>query len=310
MTEQWKLDTGYPPSKHITIIEGQERTTHSLQVYTDRSKNEDGVGSGIAVYAGSNLITTQMYRLNGRCSNNQAEQFAMLKALECIRNRQEVGKTIIVYTDSRITLQLLTKHKRHTYLIDKIRIKVMEMERNEWKIDFSWIKAHAGKEGNELADRLAKEASTSSNIEECYNKIPKSTITKELKGQSIKQWQNEWNTTTKGATTKSFYPNIEHRLTLRVSPTPNLTTILTGHGNINSYLHRFKITENPGCSCNKGDQTVDHIIYSCGLHEQERKRLKAAIHRSGKWPVSKNILATKYYKHFKLFTDSIVINTE
>jgi ribonuclease HI len=81
--------------------------------------------------------------------------------LECIQSRQELGKTIIVYTDSRITLLLLlTNHKRHIYLIDKIRIKVMEMERNEWKIEFSWIKAHAGTEGNELADRLAKEAST------------------------------------------------------------------------------------------------------------------------------------------------------
>ena len=177
------------PSKHISIIEGQERTTHSLQVYTDGSKNEGGVGSGIAVFAGSNLITTQMYRLNGRCSNNQAEQLAILKALECIQNRQDVGKTIIVYTDSRITLQLLTNRKRHTYLIDKIRIKVVEMERNEWQIDFSWIKGHAGKEGNELTDRLAKEASISSNIEVCYNKIPKSPITKELKGQCIKQWK-------------------------------------------------------------------------------------------------------------------------
>ena len=99
------------PSKHISIIEGQERTTHSLQVYTDGSKNEDGVGSGIAVYAGSNLIAIQMYRLNGRCSNNQAEQLAILKALECIQNRQSVGKTIIVYTDSRIALQLLTNRK-------------------------------------------------------------------------------------------------------------------------------------------------------------------------------------------------------
>ena len=266
--------------------------TNSLQVYTDGSKHEDGVGSGIAVFAGSNLITTQMYRLNGRCSNNQAEQLAILEALECIQNRQDVGKTIIVYTDSRITLQLLTNRKRHTYLIDKIRMKFVEMERNE------------------LADLLAKEASISSNIEGCYNKIPKSTITKELKGQCIKQWQNEWNTTTKGATTKSFYPNIEHRLTLRVSLSPNFTTILTGHSNINSYLHKFKITQNPGCPCNKGDQTVDHIIYSCGLHEQERKRLKAAIHRSGKWPASKNTLATKYYKHFRLFTDTIVINRE
>jgi ribonuclease HI len=62
----------------------------------------------------------------------------------------------------------------------------MEMETNEWQIKFSWIKAHAGKEGNELADRLAKKASISSNIEVCYNKIPKSTMARELNGLSIK----------------------------------------------------------------------------------------------------------------------------
>jgi ribonuclease HI len=32
-----------------------------------------------------------------------------------------------------------------------------ELERNNWKIDFSWIKAHAGHYGNELADQLAKD---------------------------------------------------------------------------------------------------------------------------------------------------------
>jgi ribonuclease HI len=52
----------------------------------------------------------------------------------------------------------------------------MEMEGNEWKIEFNWIKAHEGKEGNELADLLAKEASNNSNIKECYKRILKSTI--------------------------------------------------------------------------------------------------------------------------------------
>jgi hypothetical protein len=99
-------------------------------------------------------------------------------------------------------------------------------------------------------------------------------------------------------------------MTLKVSPTPNFATVVTGHGKINSYLHKFKIIENPVCLCNKGDQTVDHIIYSCGLHEQERNGLKAAIYSSGKWPLSKTTQATKYYKHFKLFTDSIVLNKE
>ena len=184
------------------------------------------------------------------------------------------------------------------------------MERDEWKVEFSWVKAHAGQRGNELADRLAKEASSSKDIEECYNRIPKSTVTSELKEQCLKQWQNEWETTTKGATTKSFFPNIEDRLQLRINPTPNFTAIVTGHGNIKTYLHKFKIIENPKCPCNKGDQTVDHIIYSCKLQEQERDRLKAAITKSEQWPVSKNKLVLKYYDNFKRFTDNIVLNKE
>ena len=97
---------------------------------------------------------------------------------------------------------------------------------------------------------------------------------------------------------------------LKISPTPNFNTIVTGHEKINSNLHRFKIIENPVCTSNREHQTVDHIIYRCVLHEQERNRLKSDINSSEKWPVSKNILATKYYKHFKYFTDSIVFNKE
>ena len=164
---------------HITCFI-KERNTHALQVYTDGSKSETGVGAGIAVFEDTNLIATQKFRLNGRCTNNQAEQLAILQALEYIQSRQDVGKTSTIFTDSRITLQLLTNHKRHTNLIDKIRNKVMELERSEIQVEFRWIKAHAGKEGNELADRLAKEASTDPNIEECYRKVPKSVISKEV----------------------------------------------------------------------------------------------------------------------------------
>ena len=95
-----------------------KKITHSLQAYTDGSKNKGGVGSGIAVYAGANLLTTQTYRLNERCTNNQAEQLAILKVLEGMQNLQVEGKTIIVYTDSKTTLQLLKNHKRHTYLTE------------------------------------------------------------------------------------------------------------------------------------------------------------------------------------------------
>ena len=38
------------------------------------------------------------------------------------------------------------------------------MEQYEWKVEFIWIKAHAGYRGNELPDQLTKEAASSSDL--------------------------------------------------------------------------------------------------------------------------------------------------
>ena len=35
--------------------------------------------------------------------------------------------------------------------------------------------------------------------------------------------------------------------------TGNLTTILTGHGNIEAYLNRFQISDDSTCPCGKGE---------------------------------------------------------
>jgi hypothetical protein len=79
------------PAKYVNIIEGQEKETHSIYAYTDGSKNDIGVGSGIAIFSDKSLTTCLKYWLNERCSNNQAEQLAILKALEYIQY-MEVGE--------------------------------------------------------------------------------------------------------------------------------------------------------------------------------------------------------------------------
>jgi len=157
------------------------------------------------------------------------------------------------------------------------------MEQPEWRVEFIWIKAHAGHRGNEMEDQLAKEAANNKNIEECYNKKPKSAALCELKEQSVRHWQNEWERASKGAITK-----------LRLNATPNFTAIVTGHDNIKSYLYKYKIIDNPMCPCRKGDQTVDHVLFDCTLLEQERDKLKAVVTRTENWPVSCNKLSIKY----------------
>jgi len=260
------------PAKHVKLIEGHENSINYIHAYTDGSKGDSGVGSGIAIFSDNSLIATMKYMLNGRCSNNQAEQMAILKALEYTQYSKADEKTVLVhvYTDSRIKLQLLQNQKKHTHIIEQIRTKVTEMEEQEWLVEFSWIKAHAGRHGNELTDQLAKEVVNSKTIEECYTRIPKSAVRSELNEQSVKQWQNEWKRSSKGVITKSFFPKIADRLKLRIHVTPNFTTTVTGHGNIKTYLYKYKIIESPMCSCAEGKQSVDHILYECKLLEHER----------------------------------------
>jgi len=95
------------------------------------------------------------------------------------------------------------------------------------------------------------------------------------------------------------------RLKLKINVTPNFTTMVTGHGNIKSYLYKYKIMDSPMCFCKRGEQKIDHILFHCELVEQERDRLNAAVLRSENWPVSKDILINKYSKNFKKFKGSL-----
>jgi hypothetical protein len=77
--------------------------------------------------------------------------------------------------------------------------------------------------------------------------------------------------------------------------------MLTGHGNIKSYLSKYNIIDSSMCLCKIGEQTTDHILYDYELVKQERDKLKAEILRSENCSVSKDTLINKYTKFLKIF---------
>ena len=92
--------------------------------------------------------------------------------MEYIENTEMEDKTITIFTDSQVTLDSLRNNTNHTFLIEAIRKKGTEMSGTNWEIQFCWVKAHVGTQGNELADTLAKEAATNMDLAENYRKIP------------------------------------------------------------------------------------------------------------------------------------------
>jgi len=81
--------------------------------------------------------------------------------------------------------------------------------------------------------------------------------------------------------------------------------MLTAHGKIKAYLHRFKIIQSPECICKQGDQTTDHFIYDCEILDKKREKLLAYTSREEDWPVRKCELVKKYIKQFTTFAKSI-----
>ena len=118
----------------------------------------------IRTYIGTQTVTQIKFKLDNRCSNNQAEQLAITRALEAIdtiSTEESNPRTATVYTDSRLTIDSLRNPDNHAYLIEEIRRRIAKLQGSNWKIEFSWVKAHAGNYGNELADKLAKEVARS-----------------------------------------------------------------------------------------------------------------------------------------------------
>ena len=76
------------------------------------------VGSGAVIIKGSEMIAKLQFKLDNRCSNNQAEQLAILKALEKLEvlTRQSINPlSTTIFTDSRITLDSLPNFNNHGF---------------------------------------------------------------------------------------------------------------------------------------------------------------------------------------------------
>jgi len=85
-----------------------------------------GVGSGIAIFE-NNQMSHQMYKLADECSNNQAEQLAIVKALEKLKDFSHLQgplRTAAVNTDSKITLDAIANPRNHQHLLELIRDEV------------------------------------------------------------------------------------------------------------------------------------------------------------------------------------------
>jgi hypothetical protein len=96
-------------------------------------------------------------------------------------------------------------------------------------------------------------------------------------------------------------------MAVKLNLSPNVTTIMTSHGNIRCYLLRLKVIGRPECQCIHGIQTVDHLIFQRKRLKNEREVPKNSILKVGNWPVSKSELTNRNLIQFIRYINSMDI---
>jgi hypothetical protein len=64
-----------------TVRISEHREDNAIQIFTYGSKSAQGVGAGIAIFIQNELVLQRRLTLHSNCSNNQAEQLAIVKAI-------------------------------------------------------------------------------------------------------------------------------------------------------------------------------------------------------------------------------------
>jgi ribonuclease HI len=129
-----------------------------IHAFTDGSVNPDSNRAGCGVHIRYlDTVAERCTRLQDGCSILQAELHAINIALEMAAHISQTAH-LVIFTDSLSSIHTLRKTNvtQNTILISSIFSRLDE--RKGPATSFEWIPSHTGIMGNELADRLAKQA--------------------------------------------------------------------------------------------------------------------------------------------------------
>ena len=134
-----------------------------LKIYTDGAcSGNPGKGGWSAIILDSNLNQSSISGSENRTKNNRMELMAPIMALKKIKKRSE----ITIFTDSKYVKDGITDWIKKWKLNNwKGSNKKPVKNKDLWikldnsclkhKVTWKWVKAHAGSEYNNLADKLA-----------------------------------------------------------------------------------------------------------------------------------------------------------
>ena len=231
-------------------------------IFTDASKREESkVGIGIIIRNKSETVIIKG-KIKEEHSIFRGEAVAILQALNAIKIIATNNEEIVLYSDSKSTLQALKAPLPQDFTIKEIKELAVTMN-----VKFKWVPAHLGIDLNELADKVAKSAIDDSEAVH-FNVDTTIKCKKIMRQRTLTKWQEEWSNALTGRETNKILPNVtlegycllendgKWAIALR-------NRAISNHIPYGFYLKRFNLKNDDKClHCNE-TETVEHVLLKC-----------------------------------------------
>ena len=141
-----------------------------------------------------------------------------------------------------------------------------------------WIKAHIGLDGNELADRYAKQGAANTDIQ-IHSLVTRNEIKNKIEDACNNHWGAKWNLYKHCRQTKNFYPIPSPQLyrktaQLSRSSLSTLIKIVTGQNNLNYLTNKIFPELTDQCRfCEEEEETFIHLLNECPVFNTFRNDL-------------------------------------
>ncbi|XP_043862237.1 uncharacterized protein LOC122756485 [Drosophila santomea] len=215
---------------------GQDHAQH-LNIYTDGSKMEGGVGAGIYCTDPEMRLS---YKLPSQCSIFQAEVFAIGKAAELALSIDRPHEAVNLFVDSQAAIRSMQSSAVSSKSVLASR-EALDILSTTTSVRIYWVPSHQSIDGNETADELAKEGVGSENV-------PVSLRTRtEKTGRRTSQKQME----------KNFHHLQNFKNHVQYSKRHCLAA---------AHAVKLGITDNARCrKCDESEaiETLEHLICKC-----------------------------------------------